>query len=230
MKKILLFACFTVFSTALFAQSLQILSSRTDIIPGDKRQSRVALKNNGSTPVDVKVARIQNNLASGHVSNFCWDVCYGPGASVSQGALTIQPGDIDSISFMGDLDPNSSDGTSTVRYKFYNQQDPDDSIAISFTYAVGVLSIKDASAKLALTAYPNPADNEVKLSYNSGSLRNASVAIYNALGAEVSNIQLETNQGFVVLPVSHLSPDLYYYSLISNGKVLSTKKLTIYHR
>ena len=229
MKKILFVACLTAFSLAGISQNLQILSSRTIAKNGDDRESRVTIKNIGSAPMDIKVQRTVNNLASGHVSNFCWDICYGPTVSTSIGTQHLQPGAVDSINFIGDLSTGSIAGKSEVRYVFYDQNVPSDSVGITFVYNVVITGINTTKeSKPALFAYPNPADNEVKIVCNQNGLKNAYIEVYNTLGSVVEKVAVD-ERNYVVIPTAGLNAGAYYYSLISEGKSLAIKKLVVFH-
>ena len=231
MKKISTFLC--IISMVLGIQSVRaqiVAQNATTYITGPNdalMTAHVTILNTGSTSVDVSVARISQTLAPHHVSYFCWTQCYDPAVSVSPDIVTLAPGESTYV-FNGDLNPQSYDGVSTVRYAYYTTGG--DSVFVTYTYEAGVTGINELSAKGNIkTAFPNPATSYTKISYNINSGKDARIVICNMLGSTVKEIKLNDFQNTLTVSTADMKQGIYFYSLIVDGRTISSKKLIISH-
>jgi hypothetical protein len=75
-------------------------------------------------------------------------------------------------------------------------------------------------------AYPNPANNEFKISYQlNNNNPNAYLAVFDALGKQVKTITISSNTGVLTVPVNGLRNGVYFYRLVSNGEVSPTQRI-----
>ena len=80
-----------------------------------------------------------------------------------------------------------------------------------------------------LTAYPNPATSSVTIAYDLSNLSSADtrVVITNLVGSKVAVRPIAGTSGKVSMDISNLDSGIYFYSIESAGKVVSTKKLIV---
>jgi hypothetical protein len=189
--------------------------------------AHVTILNNGSTPQYVFVARISQTLAPGHVSYFCWNQCYDPVIDVSPDSTLILPGESTSI-FNGDLNPLGYEGSSTVSYAYFDRNG--DTAFASFTYDALPTGINELSAKGSIrTPFPNPANAYTKIFYSVNSGKDARIIICNMLGSTIKEIKLNDNQNTLTVSTGDLQQGIYFYSLVVDGKSVSSKKLIVSH-
>ena len=193
--------------------------------------STATVVNNGATGVYVRVSRSSTSLLAGHSTYFCWVACYSPVTSVSPDSIYLAAGDSTSV-FVSDVTPHGIEGNSTVTYTFFDSN-PSDDATITFTYsfysAVGINEV--ISRPIISNAYPNPAvDGYSGVTYNLNSAKDAKLVLYNLLGTVVREIKLVDKQSTIILSTADLQSGVYYYSLIADGKAVSSKKLVVSHR
>jgi hypothetical protein len=84
---------------------------------------------------------------------------------------------------------------------------------------------------LSLEAYPNPANNNATISYNLPSNYNSGkIIIRNMIGKEVKTIAINGGSNSkMTISTSDMPNGVYFYSIIGDGKPLSTKKLIVKH-
>lgn len=232
MKKILLIAGLLILPFVLQAQSFQV-SNATSNLSGDGSttlEAHADLKNNSSTEKIVRVERIINNLAPSHQSYFCWNECFAPPTTLS-GNDTIAAG-ATSTKFISYLVPANASGTSSITYKFFDLNNPNDSVVQQFTYTVSVPTSVEKTLTKSVNdislAYPNPANSYTRIDYElAAGTREANIRIYNILGSEVRKIELPARQGTVSIDTDGMSEGMYLYSLVANGKTISTRKFIV---
>lgn len=181
---------------------------------------------------DVIMFRMINNLAPGHSSYFCWGInCYGSGTDTSAYIESIPSGG--SSFARADLNPNGIAGYSEVTYCWYDVNTPGDSACLKFIYDVttGINELQNAPADFISMPHPNPSDGSIVLVYR---LKNreaeSKILIYNVIGAKVMEVKLDNSKQDVQLNTASLQPGVYYYSLVSGGKAISTNKLIVSHK
>jgi len=76
---------------------------------------------------------------------------------------------------------------------------------------------------------PNPTSESTAITYYlSHGVQSASLKIYNMSGIELQSIALEDNgQHSITVNTATLTPGVYLYTLIANGKTIETKKMVI---
>lgn len=80
-----------------------------------------------------------------------------------------------------------------------------------------------------LSVYPNPARGLVMVSVTQKIGQDYKLRLSNILGREVRTMALQTTPGAMAMPVnlSDLPSGMYFYSLLVNEKVVSTKRLVL---
>lgn len=215
----------------VIAQSLQTYDATLNVT-GDLTLQHATAKVINISPDTMWIKASQDNLgaASGHIAYFCWGVtCYPPTVSISTTATMIAPGDTNS-SFIGYLDPAGTTGVSVINYNFFNRDDVNDLVDISVTFDI-TTGIDELAGSVNLSnAFPNPANSMTSISYNLKNIKNASLVLTNILGSKLNQFSLSENQQTLIIPTTHLNSGIYFYSIVADGKILSTKKLIVAHK
>ncbi len=198
------------------------LSTNTDAVA-------VPITNATNFDIDVIVQKTVNNLAPFHSSQFCFGTaCYDSSASAS-GVISFTHNATELL--LADLNKNGVTGYSCVTYRIYDTNNPNDFADVEICYDVttGIPVIRDAN--FISLPQPNPADRIAAVNYLvSGNYSDYRVSIFNILGNKVKEISLSARSGILFLPVSELTSGVYFYSLISNNKTISTNRLVVAHR
>lgn len=101
------------------------------------------------------------------------------------------------------------------------------------TYSAQELSAPRVEKNLALSlsASPIPASTYTTIKYAiPAQYRSADVIVRNTLGSIVNKYSVPTGKtGKLNVNVSNLNSGIYFYSIVADGKVLSTKKLVVKH-
>lgn len=193
-----------------------------------------------NTSASSKIIKIRKSVlamatntvtAMNHDMYFCYNqTCFGPSqnywfATVAAGASL--PNGTNSYGLRTEMDQNKVIGTSVVRYTVYDSTNTGDSTNITITYNVtapnAIKSVVNTVANI--HAYPNPAANVINFNYEvTGS---ALIKIYSSVGSLVKTIPIQQGTKSVQADVSMLEEGFYFYSVIADGKAVSTRRLVI---
>lgn len=183
----------------------------------------------------VKVKKTELEVVPNTFNSFCWAAsCFPPDVFVSPDPLELTPADTTtSDDFYGEYFPQNQQGTTKIRYTFFDRRNELDSISVIVHYIAGGTGIPGqnvASWAIISPPYPNPASNVVSFDINLPSFlaaTGAELIIRNMLGSIIL-MQSINNSGVVQLQVSTLREGIYFYSLVNPaGKPLHTGKLII---
>jgi hypothetical protein len=188
------------------------------------------IRNISSVTSEVKCIRTIVENIEGMINSFCWGTCYPPNVDTSLSAVTILP-QATSFEFVGDHDPNGLVGIAKVKYTFYDLHNSANQATVYVNYdATNIGGIGKQQTKYSISdAYPNPADNLVAIDYSFATTKNASIVIYNLLGTAIEKMDVSGKTGTFKVNTSDYSEGLYFYSLLIDNKVISTRKLIIRH-
>lgn len=76
--------------------------------------------------------------------------------------------------------------------------------------------------------FPNPTNGETVIAYKLPETTNeGTIGIFDISGRKIKTLDLNKNKGSVVIQKGELIPGMYFYSLITDGKTLDTKKMII---
>jgi hypothetical protein len=241
MKKYLLLFCLTgIASLITYSQSLQLSDSTGSIANNstilkygsplaDEIVSYVFVKNTTANPISVKVKKVELIALHGTVNLFCWGLCFSPEVFVSPDPIVINAGVTNTTDFSGHYLPNGVVGISTIRYVFFDANNPSDTVCVNIdfdTYPLGIHNLTGASLS---GAFPNPADNMVSFTYSVPQNSMAKVIIRNVLGSIIKEVDITNNSGKLSLNTSEFADGVYFYTFLVNGNSQVTKKLVIRH-
>jgi hypothetical protein len=241
MKKSLLLIAFSlVFSFAIFAQTNIVLSKdgvpytngttivKNDYPLGSAMDLFLDVQNTGASSIDVKCRVTPIQQVSGSVLGVCWGGSCTEPAPHETDPTTIAAGATTS-EFHAEYKHNGNFGLTSVRYTFFNATNNNDSVCVVCNYE-GYLSIEESTPSFSFSdAYPNPANNSVVFTYQLGNCNNAKVVIRDLLGKEVANATIGQQDGKLRINTDQLINGVYFYSVVVDDKIITTKKLVIRH-
>ena len=186
--------------------------------------------NLSASNINVECSRTLNSILPQSESYFCWDVCYSPVVSAAFTPLTINANDTLSGYFHAYFTPNFQAGTSTMRYLFRNDANPNDTANITIIIYTGTLGVQNgiASKNNSIgSVYPNPAKEFTSIKYAVEDFNASTIVISNELGQVIEEQKLTKNKGAIRLNTGAYQPGIYFYSLFVDGLKLSTKKFIV---
>ncbi|TSA24120.1 MAG: T9SS C-terminal target domain-containing protein [Bacteroidetes bacterium] len=191
-------------------------------------EAHIGVTNNGSVTLSVKCKKEEISLIPNSINAFCWGACYEPEVYVSLFPLDIAPG-VTSTEFIGEYQPVNNAGQSVIRYTFYDEKNPNDSVCFQALYNAYPLGIESHRGSATLSnAYPNPANTQATFRYAVERDANAVLLVRNLLGSTMAE-EVLTGSGEVRISTRDLSEGIYFYSLQVNGQTQSTRKLVVSH-
>ncbi|MBA3901297.1 MAG: T9SS type A sorting domain-containing protein [Bacteroidetes bacterium] len=222
-------AFFTCFFT-VYAQSISIVSPNTEI-SGQANEFVMKFEadviNLAESGFNFKVKRKIVTEVSGTFNLFCVGIhCYTPEVSESDG-IYIEMGATDTT-FKVDYYPEGNVGETVIDYCFYNEANISDSTCIRATFSVMPVSVERLKDKAVfVSAFPNPATENVNINYNLPSNEGGRLMLINALGSEVFSTQLNNKQGQVTIPRGNLPAGMYFYKITTSTEDSGAKKLIL---
>ncbi|MCF8297775.1 MAG: T9SS type A sorting domain-containing protein [Saprospiraceae bacterium] len=242
MKKILLFTALVYIATlTTFAQSLSLSDDHGNPIAngdtielwGDINTNAMAIdidvKNNGTSVSYTRVKKREVSLISGSVNYFCWASCYNANTILAPDTIILQPNESTS-NFSGDYEPWGHAGTTTVAYIFFNATQPTDTVFVVVEYHITGVGFQENNFDLIKfsNAYPNPAKTFTTFDYFfPTSVNNVRIEILDILGTVVREVKLIGGKGVYRMETADLNEGIYFYSVIVDEQLYTTKKLVI---
>ncbi len=192
----------------------------------------VTVHNDTENNMNVKIAREFIHQLADNQFPFCWGGCYGPTTDTSSKYQFIpaMSQTADTSALLADYVPMGKIGTAIIKYTAFNMDSPDIQSSVVIKYWASPEGIaEDIMKDGQLSAiYPNPATNFVNLDYQLTSKVNiAQVKVFNMLGSVVKESILQKGGSKIKMDVSDLNNGVYFYSVLLNGNVYTTKKLVI---
>ena len=188
------------------------------------------LRNVTSNDLSVVIKKEDVENPEGVMNSFCWgEHCYGPDTYVSPNPVVIPANSITGeadLSFHAMFDENVF-GKVQVRFSAYEERHPEDAVTINVVFHRSGEGIHEVGAVRFGQAYPNPASSVVNFDYNINAGDRASVSVYNLLGQEVKNQQVNGMQGHLSVSVADLNEGIYFCKLFVNGSAVSTEKFVV---
>lgn len=192
---------------------------------------------NGGDDRIVNVKRYERGVQAGTMNYFCWGVCYDAQeagarpvwASLPVHALEMTPGE-PLTNFGGYHMPMGLEGTNTYRYVWFDVANPNDSVWADIVFQSNAVGISEAAGAVrSMNVFPNPSlgqNVEFQIELANG-VNGAVLAVYDMLGARVSNTRLSAMSSRTVLPVADMAPGVYFASVERNGSALVTKRFVV---
>jgi hypothetical protein len=249
MKKILTSILAFAFASFTFGQSLRIFDLGVDvtndtvvvpIVAGSAMVNDLEIHNTSAVAVDFKVGRIITPIDSCANVYFCTGtLCYSPqtalvwypsGAGQTIGASAILPNGPGTYGIAAHYDacPTICDDF-FVKYQLYNTLvGSSDTAVVTINYVCTPAGVNENTQEAFLTAFPNPANSFVNIHYEvKDAYKTGKIILYNMLGKEVSEISISDKQGLSKLSLSDLMTGIYFYSIVLDNNIVTTKKLIV---
>lgn len=243
MRKIYFLAIALVFALGLNAQTFQFIYN--DNVIGDTlkldissldglRTDYIHFKNISTEPKTVKVYKELIQLADDASLFMCFNGnCLTD--TISPSEITIEP-DSTFVEFDLQYSYISTDESfarinlinpttlQTIQSFYVLYKDMAGGVSLEKPFKQGITSTN-------IEAYPNPANTNATINYSlPSSYKSGKIAIRNMIGKTIKTISISGNStGKQSFSTSELPNGVYFYSIIGDGKTLSTKKLVVKH-
>jgi hypothetical protein len=113
----------------------------------------------------------------------------------------------------------------------YDPANPSDNSTATIIWQTGAstVSIDEVDESVVkLNAYPNPAKNNLTVSYSvDASFNKASIELFDVLGQKLISNELSSTKGEIKLDVSNLNAGVYFYSIRVNGQAIKTERIIV---
>ncbi len=189
---------------------------------------KLTVTNNRSTAVSLKLRKTEIQLVEGTESSFCWGECYTPFVTVSPRAITIQSMFCDRNSFVGDYRPFGIEGTSIVKYTFFDPADTTFQQSTTVFYQIGGSGINQTADLVKMArVYPNPASDYIRLDLTDKLQNSCTASLLNIQGQLVASEILPAGSQIYSLPVSAVPEGLYFLRITDEKGAVITRKVSI---
>ncbi len=223
-------------SITLFDTTTMVSGSVVDvnITPHSSTITELLIHNSAAVSKTYQCRRAILSMAWDDSTQFCFGgSCYSFSTNISTHNVTVAPGT--TVDYLGNgfhcvFDAGGSCGTRLVYYRFEDVTNPADSASVIFRYGCATGIHEPTSQPTVSNAFPNPASSLVSFSYGIPSVsQKAKIVLYNLIGKEIKQITLNDKQGIAKLNTEDLPAGIYFYSLMVDDKMISTKKLVVSH-
>ncbi len=203
----------------------QVIDFECTIGNGANAFHNLLVINNSASVKSVKAKKVHIDIVEGSENFFCWGLCFTPDTFISPVAQDIEGNGGSYDGFFGDYDPKDNKGITSVRYVFFDDTHPSDSISfvINYDYLSAVTELPTGSFNL----YPSPARTTVHFDLDQV-FGKVNIEVYNLLGKKIKDI---TTEGSVVssMSVEDMENGIYFVKILQKNEVIETKKLVVKH-
>ena len=119
--------------------------------------------------------------------------------------------------------PHGTTDSAWVVYRVHKESSPSVEITILYVIATNIKNIKKENSFI---AYPNPANQIVKINYTIQ--KTAKINLYDITGNKVKEFNLSLNDKSIRIDIADLPQGTYFYTL-TTAKTTKTKRLIIRH-
>ena len=240
MRKLLLFTLITIASYS-FSQVLTITDENgTDVtnttITYDLLSSEIMADNDlnigfdghinniSSSTKSVTILREVETIPAGAESYFCTlGACVPPNVNKKTGDVAANSQDVAQFHYV----PRGNITDATVVWLYTYEGGTQEARLTLEYHVIDDTGINSQLAKNSFLAYPNPANQNVSISYNVS--ERSEIIFYNIVGKQVKSILVDAGTRNIEVETSSLPSGTYFYSMISNSKITETKRLVIKH-
>ncbi len=199
-------------------------------------QIQAIIRNNSSSLLNFRFARIINDLPSSWETQMCYDLCYAP--FVDTISLTSDPpysvtGNHQDTMFYIDF-TCIGQGAGTAVVRMYNADNQNEFVQDTFKVQIGNVGITNISSLVQSYElsqnYPNPFNPTTNINFSIPVSEVVSIKVFDILGNEVAelvnNERLSAGKYKVDFNASNLSSGIYYYT-IKTENFIDTKKMIL---
>jgi len=186
-------------------------------------KGHIYITNNSGQEKQVLVKKVELEILAGTFNTFCFKgSCFPPNVFQSPEAMLLGAGQTSTDTcFYGSYLPMGVQGSSFIRYTFFDERDPTDSVSVIVKYTIGNVGtgqLLAASLSEISKPYPNPASSFVSFDVNiHPSASDARLIIRNLVGSIVMTRNISERTGKITIPVSNLKEGMYFYTLLIQG-------------
>ena len=238
MKKAFYSLLLIVLTSPSFSQSAGLIEPMDVVYGGVDETDITALWdviNTSSETVSFRARRSVIDEVPGSDNRFCWGpICYEPTDNMSfeeEVFLVILEPDSISSTFKGYYNANGNAGCTVVTYCFFDLEDTSDEICHTVTFAADcVVDVEEEeiSEEQLGQIGPNPLEGVGTFTYSLNDIDvDSKIVFYNMVGEQVKEVSLTNPHGMVVVNSADFTNGVYFYSLVSKGQIVSTKKLVV---
>lgn len=182
--------------------------------------------NTNSNTLDILVQRYELDMVEGASSLFCWGLCFPPTVSLSPYPVNMGGGQTIESSFQGHYMPAGNEGTSTIAYTFFDENNPNDSTMVTVEYKATLTGISKNIANSA-SVYPNPANESITIELTEQNQGEVSFQLIDITGKMIREIKTDNQK--VQLNTSDISEGIYFYRAVANNKIIASERIVIKH-
>lgn len=193
-------------------------------------ESHVTVKNLTDKEIEVHAKKEHLAIVEETDNNFCWGAsCFPPFIFVSVAAQKIDAEGTDDT-FKGEYAHDGHEGTTSIRYTFYNNANPEDSVSVVVLYQVGAAGVQDWTLSPELfKAYPNPTDGPLQIDFPGAYDQRIQIEVMSITGQTVEQVQLPFGQASYRVNLSAYHKG-YYFVKIQNQKGQAAVKRILLNR
>ncbi len=245
MKKIIVLLNLLSFSVFVYSQSLVLLDDNHNVVshsvvdvfitPSSSTTTQILINNSSMNGKTYKVRRNIITIDASDQTQFCFGgLCYSPTLNLSNLSLYINSHDTVNFvhnGFHAVMNAGPTTIMKMVRYTFFDTLNLNDTMDVTLKYftTLGINETTEAN-QIISDAYPNPSSSFVSVNYTiTGNPQKAKLVLYNLIGKEIKQITLNDKQGIAKLNTEDLPAGIYFYSLIIDENMVSTKKIVVCH-
>ena len=122
---------------------------------------------------------------------------------------------------------NGGEGNTFATFRLFNTDNENDYLDISFDFDTSVDGVLEIDSESNLSAYPNPATENVSFNYKLNDINNARIVVYNSLGIVVMQEKLAAMSGKVDFDLTELSNGVYLYRIEGANANSKTQKMIV---
>ncbi len=189
------------------------------------------LTNSTANSLQVMMKKEELSMLPGASSSICWaGYCYGPAMMVSTFPLSILPGETASGCFCH-FGPNGCRGLCVIRWTFFKESDPSDSISITVHYSTYPTSTsnKQTPHYILAAAGQVPANNQIAIRYAIPPGTSGRIELRSPSGTPVECSESVSSEGTVFFRISELPSGIFYCTLLVEGNPVVTRKVAVCH-
>lgn len=206
-----------------------VSGSLTTMSGADELEADWGVLNLSNTTVTVKARRNIITEVAGSSNYFCWGVCFDSTVNISPITVNIAAGDTN-FSFYAHYRPWDHAGTTAINYSFYLNGNTGDEVNQTVIFCVDsdcAIGVEEEVVKASLSHASGNAFTQVIYRLPVG-VEKGTWQLYASSGQLVKQVQVQKNQGVIILDNSVLESGVYISSLSYNdGQASMTEKFLI---
>lgn len=186
-----------------------------------------------ASSTDIKVKKYELTSTAPLSENaLCWGVCtpgvvWGVKPTETTGLIPMTFKQL--ITFSGHVYPKLNGGTSSIKYVWFDVNNPTDTAFVIVNYEVrnpNAVGIEEVKKETSIKVFPNPANDYVNVAITSNE-ENKKIAIIDLLGKVVYSNNVVNDKVNLRVNTSNFLPGVYFVSVTANNKSIRTSKIVI---